>query len=448
METIPQELFLSILEYIEVNPKRFMKYVTVSRRWQRAIERFYFNRIRVNESELSSFAELFRETESHRKSLVKQLFLKIHLPAYDGDNYHQHKEVNNQIFSTTILKLFQVLETFDGDEDVKRNRRKGDGLQLTITYIKSPCDDFDGDDAIKLRGTYIQLLNHQKLPTLSCVSTFFSGCHDYTRMLDPASGILIAGKLKNLKRCTTDYYDRRECINNETRKIIRPAFANALSLYTQSLGAFDLRMEFSCPLDDASSPPNYALPSSRVDPMNLALDAPVPFWPNMRDIYVWVAPTTPDGDWYFMGDPNIASHPEFIGATRADDQTLRGTEDTCNFFRIIPIPERMNPLLIAMARAVRYAPSIEAVGVRFVEAELSPKYVKTKGSKRQFGIFYCAPGTEPPFGSGLSVIRRPSLICDVQDWRLDEDIEKYWMEALGPDGSIVYVNCVPYCPPP
>ncbi|EFQ97752.1 hypothetical protein MGYG_00793 [Nannizzia gypsea CBS 118893] len=472
MENVPQEIFLSILDYLGEEKHHLKPYLTVSRRWQRVIERLFFRSLTIKNTDLSTFATLFRGTNAHRKALVKMLDLRVLLPTYDGDNYHQHEEVNNQLFSTAVLELFQVLKTFNEDGNVKRNIRRGDGLRLSISYMFSPSDNFYHLDHIpKIKGRYIQLLNHERLPTLSCVSDFFSRHGGDSRILHPASGILIAGKLKGLQVSANDYDDRREYISDETRKMIRPAFTNALSLYTHSLKKFKLEMEYSEPPDEAIDPPNYIPSSSLVDPMNLAFHdfiqrtgvsivyingshiispdffwpydnvkaAPAPFWPNLRELCISISPATPSGEWYFTSDSKIASYSEFIGATNKNDtQKSYSTDDSENTFRSIPSPKRMNPLLIAMARAIRYTPSVERVDLSCTDPALSPKYIKVAGFKRQFDIYYRTSGAGSPFYQGPQIIQKPSFICDVQDWRPNKDVERYWMEALGPDGEIVY----------
>ncbi|EEQ32156.1 uncharacterized protein MCYG_04975 [Microsporum canis CBS 113480] len=122
LETIPEEIFLSIFEWLNHSYKTdYLRYLTVSRRWQRAVERFFFQRFNLKNTELSIFASLFQGMGAHRKAFVKDISLMIELPSYDGDDCQQHKDLNNQIFSTAMLDLFQILETFNEDEAVKRN---------------------------------------------------------------------------------------------------------------------------------------------------------------------------------------------------------------------------------------------------------------------------------------------------------------------------------------
>ncbi|KAM5474525.1 hypothetical protein MauCBS54593_002101 [Microsporum audouinii] len=469
LETIPEEIFLSIFEWLNHSYKTdYLRYLTVSRRWQRAVERFFFQRFSLKNTELSIFAYLFQGMGAHRKAFVKDISLMIELPSYDGDDCQQHEDLNNQIFSIAMLDLFQILETFNEDEAVKRNFRRGVGLELRMS-IRSPKDDFCNLDIIKkLRGTYIRLLNHEMLPTLACVSYFIPGRNFYTRTLDPAAGIILASKLKNLGRFMVDYSDSREYISDEMRMKTRPEFARALSNYTNLVSEVKIIAQYSYVTEEANSPPNYVPSSSRVDPMSFAIhkfiqraniskasiteghtvsqdifwpyksaqDAPVPFWPNLEDIHVCLAPVTPDGDWYFMGDPKIASHSEFIGASRAPK-----LHNGDNMFRSIPNPERMDPLLKAMASAIRHAPSLKKLDLWFGEDELSPTYVKVEGLKRRFDIFYRAPGEGRVFRDDpkeRQLTRRPRIVCDVLHWRASEEIEKCWMEALGPNGAIYY----------
>ena len=165
-----------------------------------------------------------------------------------------------------------------------------------------------------------------------------------------------------------------------------------------------------------------------------------------------ISPATPDGDWYFIPDLNIASYSEFAGpATKtgtnepssdaANDGDDEDNDGNFNEFRTIPDSRKINPLLMAMARAVRYAPSLQMIDMGVVSAPLEPKYVdlEEKGVyefKLHFDVYYLARGVDDRFGETLP--DKPRLICDVGTWRLEEEVERLWREALRPDGVIIY----------
>lgn len=229
LENIPQEIFLSILDCIGQDAVDLRPYVTVSRRWQKAVERLTFESLSIKNTDLPAFAKLFRSGQTHRKALVKDVYLHIVLPEYDGENCHQHKEANNQLSSDAVLELFQVLETFNDDEDVKM----GDGISLCLTGAASPSDQFYLKIASKIWSEFIYLSNHERLPTLSCVSRFQSGHSFNSRKFDPASIMYAAGKLKGLKGCWIDFCNEREYVDHQAQiKLRHGAYDGQLHSYS------------------------------------------------------------------------------------------------------------------------------------------------------------------------------------------------------------------------
>lgn len=145
-----------------------------------------------------------------------------------------------------------------------------------------------------------------------------------------------------------------------------------------------------------------------------------------------VSKFTPLGDWYFTSDPTIAPHSEFLPRPRNDEDWYWNT------FRSIPSPEKMNPLLIAMARAVQYAPSLKTLDLLFGWDVMNPMHLgRNVNIIQQFNLYYAASYEGSEFRELGANKKR--LICETLDWRLDEEVEKYWKEALGPDGVIIYV---------
>lgn len=171
-----------------------------------------------------------------------------------------------------------------------------------------------------------------------------------------------------------------------------------------------------------------------------AVPTNLPFWPNLKEMRLICSPVTPGGDWYFMGDPNIASHAEFVGQniSPAQSQIAHSSGVSGNVFRSIPNPGKMNPLLIAMARAVRFAPSVREMQLLFDTVMLNPKFIKkTVDMKREFQVFYFASGFNNYYWA--SPVEKDRLICQVGNWRMDEEVERHWKDALGPDGVIIYI---------
>ncbi|EFE40915.1 hypothetical protein TRV_04380 [Trichophyton verrucosum HKI 0517] len=487
LETIPEEIFLAIFDHLgchRYNEKAFLPFAAISKRWQRAIERFPFKSFKLNNTQLSTFASLFQgAARAHRKALVRKIDLTIELPPYDGDDCHQHEELNNQIFSTAIHDLFQVLETFNEDEAVKANFTRGVGIEIRLSSIESPKDEDIpyADKEYKFQGTFIKLLNPERLPTLECVTSFYPIAWMWSRRIDPVAGIQMASKLKNLNRCITYYRDSWECTEGGTKGVKektlidnRHDFSLALSNYTQSVKDLSLRSDSwsGCMPDEAMPPPKFISFTSSTDTFSLAIhefiqranvsdisicgllpyssdilwpykdvkDAPKPLWPNLTSLCISVSAHTPDGDWYFKGDPALASDSEFMGPNdrKYINDYFRVSDQPVNMFRSIPVPERIDPFLKAMALVIRHAPSLESLHLCFGEVKLRPGYVKAEGLTRRFSIYYKTPGDQFWFDK-RGHRRRPRIICDVgNNWRASKEIEQMWMEALGPNGLINY----------
>lgn len=476
MEALPQEIFLRILDYVAGYPKEFLPYVTVSRRWQRTIEPWYFKAFRIKNSDLPAFASLFRTSQGHRKALVKEIYLDVVLDEYDGEECQQHSQTNNQVFSAAVFELFQLLELFNEDCNVQDRG----GLHLNLRDVSSPSDSrLPRTCQQKLWGTFVRLLDHESLPTLSCVSRFQCASPFRSRKFDPMSMMYMAGKLEGLKICRIDYCNDRNCFDTEAQWEIRHGmyctydlqvagtyltlssdFAKALSAFPHSLDELLITFRATSPLDEATSPRLIPL-STPVDPLNLAmhkliqrakvtyvslsaqhvispeffwpcdgLNVPLhaaPFWPRLTTVRILASPISPDGHWYFLPDPKVGAHDESAG-----EGNERGS--SINIIRSVPNPEKMNPLLIAMAKAVRYAPALQEMSLRFGSQKLI-KNGTDVGLKREFNVTYLAGGVTT---AQLSESENPRLIWQVQDWRPDDAVDSHWREALGPDAVMVY----------
>ena len=172
------------------------------------------------------------------------------------------------------------------------------------------------------------------------------------------------------------------------------------------------------------------------DGLSLPLNA-TPFWPRLKTVRILASPISPDGDWYFLPDPNVASHAE--GESGKETTRPVNCAGGINVFRRVPNPEKMNPLLIAMAKAVRYAPSLQEINLRFGSQKLTPiiRNGVDADLKREFNLTYFAGGVTCPRQESEST-EKPRLIWQVQDWRPDDTVDWHWREALGPDAVMVY----------
>ncbi|PGH05237.1 hypothetical protein AJ79_06848 [Helicocarpus griseus UAMH5409] len=484
MNRLPREIISSILAYRDADKSGCLDaaqhcyvssgqsgltpYVTISRQWQYEVERINLRHIEFKSTELPVFANLFRPSQSHRTALLKTLSFDIVLPTYSEAACGEYetgseKETNSQVFSEAIFELFKILKSLDGGEFVlyldsyspmnshKRPepRRKRDRLLKDIRQKR-------------YQASFLQLKAPEQLPVLSNVSEFHDPRSCPSRNIEPASDIAIVSRMENLKKCDLHFSDRDDKIDLGLRKINRNNLAQVLSAYTQTVKEVTFEFNSGDPDDEGSSPP--LLSPSSVDSLNLALHkfigqanvermliihhivSPDLFWPShsttawqcLRQIRVLMLASTVDGGWYFKADPSIASYAQFTDRSLNPDYSdpYDSDEDTdTNRFRSLPDPERINQLLIAMARAAHHAPVLETMELSIREGRLYPKYREDEDVSRIFGICYYAQGAREKF---KTTEHKARLICRVGDRSLDGEVERHWRNVLSPDGVIIY----------
>ncbi|PGH01536.1 hypothetical protein AJ79_07883 [Helicocarpus griseus UAMH5409] len=530
MDRFPQEIVSVILDYLNTGKRKrshLLRYVTISRQWQYAVERLNLNGLEFEstETDLAMFADLFRPSQSHRSTLVKDVVYNIVLPKYSDAacgkvETESDKESNNRVFAEAICNLFKILKSLDNEEV-----RRAGGLMLDIQAY-SPMDTHRRPNSEKKRNdtrrgkrkdlwtkrywaSFLQLKDHDSIPVLSNVSIFYTRASYHSRNVEPASAIAIMSKLKGLKTCDMSFSDR-EVIGREVRQMNRNNFAQSLSTFPNSIDSIALELGAKDSFDESTTPQNLLPPSSSatVDPLNPALHtfinranlksitiqehlvtpdlfwpssspsptAPptTPIWQNLRSIEVHMQLSTVDGGWYFMPDTRIVRPEDTTNnpASAADDEEYDSDTSTesyqdslsdpadINTFRRIPDPARMNPLLIAMARAARHAPVLERMWLTVPGGEMEPKYPRRgggrEGKRRRFEIMYLArrvrddvyggdggggeqgEGETEGKGERETERDRPRLICQVDEWRADGEVQGEWARVLAPDGIVLY----------
>ena len=101
----------------------------------------------------------------------------------------------------------------------------------------------------------------------------------------------------------------------------------------------------------------------------------------------------------------------------------------------------MNPLLIAMARAVQHAPVLRRV--RFLmendNTKLNPKYPKNREEldlRRSFELEYHAAGVHEDEDD--TMFDKARVVWRVGEWRPDEEVQRHWRDAVGPGGLPIF----------
>lgn len=234
MDRLPQESVTHIASFVdceddqsnEKTASHLPAYATLSRKWQLAVESRTFRSLRLKSPELPYFTRVLTD---HRRNLLSNLAYDAVLPTYTDNECAKFEtkedmERNSQAFTYAVHALFQILKSWEASNAEIESR----SLSLDLSDIYSPMDRFHRDSAKyeedrelyesdkrsdlwehRYEHSILQLLEHPKLPTLSCVSSFTLSfiAHGH---VEPRSAILLAMKLSNLQSITIGLHDNEK----------------------------------------------------------------------------------------------------------------------------------------------------------------------------------------------------------------------------------------------
>lgn len=240
MDRLPQELIIHIASFLEregeVSPLRRLQgekglpklppYATLSREWQLAIESRAFRFLRLKSSELPYLTQVSSRYARHR--LLSHLAYDVLLPTYKDSECakfetREDMERNSQALTYAMHALFQFLKTWEAGG----TEQESPSLSLDLSDIYSPMDGlYRGSDKYeedmelyesgkrydlwghRYEHSLLQLLEHPKLPSLSCVSHF--SIETISRHLEPKSAVQMAAKLSNVQSVDLDLSDNEK----------------------------------------------------------------------------------------------------------------------------------------------------------------------------------------------------------------------------------------------
>lgn len=174
-----------------------------------------------------------------------------------------------------------------------------------------------------------------------------------------------------------------------------------------------------------------------------------PVWPNMTNLSVDFSLNTPDGEWYFVRDPenddgtdedegndvveelsdgsddsSVLSYDSSAPDTFNEKREARATGNLpVRIFRTKPDSDKINPLLIAMARAAGQMPKLQ--GMWLAAAQLGC------WDHSYFELGYVAPGLEMLQGEDIGDVEKPRLWWRVGKWRPEEEVLRLWRKGKG-----------------
>lgn len=429
----------------------------ISRAWQAAVERRTFRSIRVDSDELSHFQAAFVPA---RRGFLTKLVLTVILPPYDGigrtkKETLKDKQANNKAYSDAIHSTFRILHGWEADRHADPSHR----IKLFINHPVSRSDvqwhegrPMKGPEGQIYEGryfhSYIDLFGAEELPQLNQVSNLVMRMPKHQlghRMVYPKVPVELASKMPNLCSIALDVNDneRRFVQRRYDQRVALAERLQALSL--PSLQTADLNFFYSPPEDHHFMPPmlspspdhdllssachafsqglreltlNGVLGASLFRPLAGLKDVA---WPNLQQMDIHFHQVTPQGDWYFTGEPTRQrprGSPQLDAPEQDDDEEefdfdreyqITGVHPSCQY-RHTPDDAVISPFVEAFADAVSSMPQLRI-------ATLHSTLLANSQDESWFVIAYIGPCTRPEVCQGKCYrLRQRNLVTDTQGW--------------------------------
>ncbi|KAH0438688.1 hypothetical protein CcaCcLH18_03120 [Colletotrichum camelliae] len=323
MESLPQEIIDQIIDCSPWVTRRrhaahASKFATLSKKFQLAIERHTFGKIRIRNSELERFSEVFNH--QHRRNCLNFLIFSIQLPLCRKFPRATEREANNKVATNAVFGLLKCLSRWGEDC----------GIKLCILSRPTKLQSFGTEPDYKY--DYLEILHPEQLPPVDCIQWLFLNYAVAHKKPDfcefsPLSHLALATKLPRLKGTYLGYTEPGEFL--AFRQSLREDFVQALN-HTR-LPPSMTRVWFNIDGPDYTNhdPPSL-VPNQEEDKLSLALrrvagsvkrfryngpldscffwpsslaNTPEPFWQNMTYISITLNPATPKGTWYIDNGP-------------------------------------------------------------------------------------------------------------------------------------------------
>ena len=188
-------------------------YATISRRWQRAVERHTFRTLYLSSERLEDLATIVGAHE-HRQAHVRVITLHVALAAYDrrqGKDKESEEDGSRatRVFTSTIQEFFQILSPWNDGGEREDATRGIHGIHLEL-LVESPSDESRGSRSRRSRSppttrrarasvAHLEV-PRRDLPRVSMVTALTcSGRH-----IETSSMLLLVSKLPNLQVLDTE----------------------------------------------------------------------------------------------------------------------------------------------------------------------------------------------------------------------------------------------------
>ncbi|GAD92251.1 predicted protein [Paecilomyces variotii No. 5] len=350
---LPPEILRKVISYfispvIYIAESSVAPYATVSRDWQAIIERYTFSTLRLNNRRrLEEFRQITAR-DKRRRSYIRKIKLTVQLESYyaelrrEFETPEEHSR-NNKIFEETILSLLRYLATWS------ENRA---GIKLSIAAQSLSDSIYDGFEEVRRKEnilsndllhrrferSYLQVQedNMRKIPAVNVITKLkVIGGHAGDRLIQPVSCAIIASRLPRLHSISLRLWDSekrdkalREANRNGKHTVNHDQFARYSNIWPSSVKHFKLYFWYDPPEDHTYFPAGIVGVDVE-DPLSVSLrhfsqqlttitltgvvgreffwpfdsKGQLPFWPNLRDIYLEHKKITPSGQWLFEYNP-------------------------------------------------------------------------------------------------------------------------------------------------
>ncbi|KAF3061973.1 hypothetical protein GL218_04214 [Daldinia childiae] len=371
MERLPEEIIIIIASLLP--PIGLAPFATLSRPWQRAIERRTFFRLYIEstDEDLGVFSRIVWPNDMRRRFLQDLIFTAI----IDSDEKTVKPSQQLQRFSESLTWHWRQLFCILAEDDDKT------GMTLQLGYIESIRDDRGNKRPKYLRSRLVLIGNGENFPIVKCVSNLEFCIDTSAGRVALRTAVNLIKRLPCLRRINIMAEDEEECINNrkmeevhlEDRHSLANALVNANFLPNTGCREVSLSLEQHDPIMFELQPswvaPNITN-SLSYDPLGAAMrmwshnlvslkisgvfdsslfwpsenEQPgiaVSSWPHLREFHATLGMTTPTGDWYFQSEPDLPNR------------------------RNIPCEDTMQPLFAAWAKALGCMPVLEQAAIHF-----------------------------------------------------------------------------------
>ncbi|KAI1650615.1 uncharacterized protein F4817DRAFT_356515 [Daldinia loculata] len=390
MDRIPEDIIVIIASLL---PSRNLAlFATLSRPWQRAIERRTFSTLYINSTTNDLYVfERIVWANCMRRKFPQSLTFSVQ-PYIDKRRVKppQHWQHFSASLTWDLRRLFLILAESD-DEN-----------KMTLKLVGNIRDDEKDDGPEYLRPRLALIDNADHFPVVKCVSKLVCSIANPRPRIALRAAINIAKLLPSLgciEITAREVGFYKAAVRREDEHGLADALVEANFLSGTECREVSLCLDWNDPysfekydgwvVPDRRNSPSY-------DPLGAAvrtwsynlvslkvcgvfdgslfwpseserLEMPVLPWPCLREFYVNLGIVTPAGGWYFINQPD--SHK-----------------------RNVPCEETMQPLFVAWAKALESMPVLQQAALRFRVIDDSEQYMYN------WLVGIRAPGTGPRRG--------------------------------------------------